>query len=73
MNSTNVIVMLLASSAERKSISEEMPFDEHKFLAIVDDALDDEEYSFLTINLAEKRAKKLQLRLSNQYYSLDDF
>ena len=30
MNSTNVIVMLLASSAERKSISEEMPFDEQE-------------------------------------------
>ena len=50
-----------------------MPFDERKFLAIVDDALDSEDYSFLTINLAEKRAKKLQLRLSNQYYSLDNF
>ena len=73
MNSTNVIVMLLASSAERKSISEEMPFDERKFLAIVDDALDDEEYSFLAINLAQTRAKKLQLRLSNQYYGLDNF
>ena len=73
MNSTNVVVMLLASSAERRSISEEMPFDERKFLAIVDDALDSEDYSFLTINLAEKRAKKLQLRLSNQYYSLDNF
>lgn len=71
MNSTNVIVMLLASAAERKSISEEMPFDEKKFLAIVDDALDEEEYSFLTINLAEKKEKKLQLRLSNQYYNLD--
>ena len=42
MNATNVIVMLLASSAERRSISEEMPFDERKFLAIVDDALDDD-------------------------------
>jgi len=72
MNATNVIVMLLASSAERCSISEEMPFDERKFLAIVDDALDDENYSFLTINLAEKKAKKLQLRLSNHFYSLDE-
>ena len=43
-----------------------------KFLSIVDDALDDEDYSFLTINLAEKKAKRLQLRLSAQYYSLDD-
>ena len=71
MNATNIIVMLLSNAAERKSISEEMPFDEKKFLAIVDDALDDEEYSFLTINLAEKKEKKLQLRLSNQYYNLD--
>ena len=71
MNSTNIIVMLLANAAEKKSLSEELPFEEKKFLAIVDDALDDQEYSFLTINLAEKKEKKLQLRLSNQYYSLD--
>jgi hypothetical protein len=71
MNSTNIIVMLLANAAEKKSLSEEMPFDEKRFLAIVEDALDDEEFSFLTINLAERKEKKLQLRLSNEYYSLD--
>ena len=58
MNSTNVIIMLLVSSAERKSMSKEMGFDEPRFLALVDDALDDQEYSFLTINLAEKKSKE---------------
>ena len=72
MNSTNVIVMLLASAAEKKSLSEELPFDERRFLAIAEDAISDQEYSFLTINLAEKRERRLQLRFSSQYYSLDE-
>jgi hypothetical protein len=72
MNATNVIVMLLASTAERLSISSEMPFPEKKFLAVVDDAISDAEYSFLTINLAEKKERRLQLRLSSSYYDLDE-
>jgi len=73
MNCTHMIVLLLSSQAERKAISEEQPFNEKKFLSIVDDALDDEEYSFLLINYAQpNKNKKLQLRFSNQYYSLDE-
>ena len=39
-------------------MSKEIGFDEPRFLALVDDALDDQEYSFLTINLAEKKSKE---------------
>ena len=71
MNCTNVIILNLSSAAERRSISEEQPFNEKRFLSIVDDALDDEEYSFLVVNYANSKERKLQLRFSNRFYDPD--
>jgi hypothetical protein len=71
MNCTNIILLNLSSAAERKAISEEQPFNEKRFLSIVDDALDDQEYSFLVVNYANKKERKLQLRFSNQFYDPD--
>jgi hypothetical protein len=70
MNASALIIMLLNSSAERKSVSEEQPFQETKFLGIVDDALEDRQYSFLVVNYANPKDRKLQLRFSDQFYEI---
>ena len=56
MNASDTILMGLASSAERKSVAEEQPHNEKEFLAILDEALEDQQYSFLMIR--HKNPKK---------------
>lgn len=69
-NASHMILMNLSNQGERKSVSEEQPFHEQKFLRIVDHALEDQQYSFLVICYANPKGKKLQLRLSSTYYSI---
>ena len=72
MNSSHMIILLLSSAAESKALSEEQPYNEKKFLAIVDESLNDEPYSFLLINYAAPKERQLQLRFSNIFFSLKD-
>ena len=67
MNASDTIIMLLASLAERKSVAEEQPHNEKEFLAILDEALEDQQYSFLMIRHKNPKKTRYQLRLSNTY------
>ena len=67
MNASDTIIMLLASLAERKAVAEEQPHNEKEFLAILDEALEDQQYSFLMIRHKNPKKTRYQLRLSNVY------
>ena len=67
MNASDTIIMLLASLAERKAVAEEQPHNEKEFLAILDEALEDQQYSFLVIRHKNPKKTRYQLRLSNTY------
>jgi hypothetical protein len=48
-------------------VAEEQPHNEKEFLAILDEALEDQQYSFLMIRHKNPKKTRYQLRLSNVY------